>query len=67
MRQFVGGVPMQGAMYHKLVTQIAATHSGLGPQNIAQQQYQPMVGKSFQKPLSAATANVPTVVTHGYR
>jgi hypothetical protein len=65
--QFVPATPTQGALYHRLTTVIAASHSGLGPQNVSSASYAPMTGRAFQKPLSGSTTAVPTVPGHLYR
>ncbi len=59
--KYVPGTPVQGALYHRLNTLIAANHAGLGPNNIDTSSYAPMVGQAFQKPLSASTVQVSTV------
>lgn len=66
MAQLVQSTPTQGALYHRLTTLIAANYSGLGPQNVETSSYAPMVGRSFQKPLSGSAAP-PTVPSHLYR
>ena len=65
--RYVTGTPIQGAMYHQLVGQVAANHTGLGPQNVASRPYNLMIGHSFQKPLSGSTTSTSTVEGHPYR
>lgn len=54
--------PLQGALYQRLQYLIAANYSGLGPQNVGQHIYTPMIGRTFQKPISGAGAAVTTPV-----
>jgi hypothetical protein len=65
--RYITGTPVQGAIYHQITAQIAAQHSGLGPQNVAQPAYGRMVGKTFQKPLSGSTTRAPIVEMSSYR
>lgn len=65
--QYVSGTPVQGVLFHRLTSQIAASYSGLGPNNIATRPYDLMVGKTFQKPLSGSTTAPATVENHSYR
>lgn len=67
MPRFIPSQPVQGAMYHRLTALIAANYAGMGPQNVASAQYAPMVGRSFQKPLSGSTTTPSTVGAHPYR
>lgn len=67
MTQFVPSSPIQGALYHRLTALIAAGYSGLGPQNVETARYAPMIGLSFQKPLSGATPQTTTVAGNPYR
>ena len=59
--QYVRDVPIQGALYHRLATMVASNYSGLGPNNVAQHVYAPMIGTAFQKPLSGSTTGITTV------
>jgi len=65
--KYTPDMPVQGAMYHRLTSMIAANYSGLGPNNVATAQYAPMVGRSFQKPLSGSSTTLPMVQRHPYR
>jgi len=65
--QYVPGTPTQGALYHLLNAKIASQYSGLGPNNVGTMRYSPMIGQSFQKPLSGSTTAVPTISNHAYR
>lgn len=67
MAQLVPGTPTQGALYHRLTTLIAANYSGLGPQNVQTATYAPMVGRSFQKPLSGSVSMPTTVPSNKFR
>lgn len=67
MAQLVPSQPVQGVLYHHLQTLIATNYSGLGPQNVSSSKYAPMVGQSFQKPLSGATHSLTPVVGNAYR
>lgn len=51
---YVSGQPTQGALYQKLQMIIAHGYSGLGPMNVGSNPYTPMIGRTFQKPLSSS-------------
>lgn len=59
--------PQQGQLYQRLQALMAMNYSGLGPQNVASSMYAPMIGQSFQKPLSGSTTTPATVPGHPYR
>ena len=67
MAQYVPGTPTQGALYHLLTAQIAANYSGMGPNNVGTRRFTPMIGQSFQKPLSGSTTAVPSPMHPQYR
>jgi hypothetical protein len=64
---YVQDQPVQGQLYQRLNALVALNYSGLGPQNVASAQYAPMVGRSFQKPLSGSTTAPTTVPVHKFR
>lgn len=64
--QYVSSQPQQGVLYQRLQAIIASGYSGLGPQNVGQHVYSPMIGQAFQKPTSG-TAAPATVSVQKYR
>jgi hypothetical protein len=64
---FVPDQPVQGALYQRLQTIVAGKYAGLGPQNVSSLSYRPMIGRTFQKPVSGSTTAPTTVPGHKYR
>jgi hypothetical protein len=48
-------------MYHRLQALVAMNYGGLGPNNVGQNPYTPMIGQTFQKPISGSDTRLPPV------
>lgn len=66
MPRYIAGTPTQGALYHQLVARVRA-NAGLGANNVGQAAYRPLIGQSFQKPLSGSTTAAARVYPPMYR
>jgi hypothetical protein len=61
MPQYVPTQPQSGALYQRLNALIAMNHSGLGANNVGSNPYRPLVGLSFQKPISGSRTVAPPI------